>query len=192
MLAAMNKRLPPMSYWPPTFAGLFLAGVVLMTAGRYLLAAPLRETLGGIVMVLGVLALGFALIRPWAKTTPPGAKTTVVVVIATWFVWIYVPFATLGAKARFYADRAEYDAAVATAGSGRTLACSAEGRCLVDGGPPRRILFLWDGGANERVGIVHDTSGRLATMPHMFPKPFGGGLVGCEPIDDDYYFCTFD
>jgi hypothetical protein len=66
-------------------------------------------------------------------------------------------------------------------------------RYLVDSGPPLRLAILQEGRAYDGDEVaLFDPAGRLDTggLTPGIPRPFGGRLEGCTPIQIPWYRCV--
>lgn len=189
-VARMANRAEDPNPWPALLAGLFLTGVVFLTLFRFELDMLESVVLGLANAALGLVALVVALVAH-ARGRRPIGRATIGLVIGTWLVWLLAPLSMVGAQVRFRLDRDTYDAAVAVAAAGGTPDCVRTRRCQLDDGPPRRVAFAWDGLIDNWYGVVHDPDGQLRDAPEAHRNVFGGALVVCRALADDYYFCTF-
>jgi hypothetical protein len=118
---------------------------------------------------------------------------------------LFVPLSSLGGEllhhARFRANRSEYERVVIAVESGQQVHTSLQ--YLVDGGPPKRVAFVWPGGVIDNwCGIVHDRTGHVLEINHQAmgspqwrshsaTRLFGGDMFSCHPFEGSYYLCCF-
>jgi len=115
-----------------------------------------------------------------------------------------------GAWLRFSSERPRYDAIVAKlraapgpSGEQRSgIMTAGETKYLVEWGPPVRVAFDPDGILDNWSAIIFDPSGDVM-QADGFDRDgkfvasrdvtglFGGDLVRCRPLADDYYYCAF-
>jgi hypothetical protein len=141
------------------------------------------------VGVAGFIAFAFTLIavaRKWNRQS----ATCLLVVLATWIIWIYAPTHSLGIVVRFWLEEERYAASVAEVSSGALPACAATRACEIDPSSPSRIAFSWGGILDNWIGVVYDPSGDIVNI-ERHQGAFGGDLVGCEQIKGRYYLCSF-
>jgi hypothetical protein len=190
-------------------AGYGLAGAVLALAQR-----PLTDAiwvLTGLVD-LGYLAVGLGLcfwfLRSWKRDD--WRQRGAVLAIPALLAGLYVIFPTLSAAGdqvwfsmRFQGSKPVYDLVVAEATQNRL---ASEGRrhgveYRLDGSriafpQPGGLIDNWEAVVFDRSGIVRSARGWRGEAGRFSATPearglFGGDLLTCEPVEDDYYRCWF-
>lgn len=167
----------------------------------------------GLLLLIVSPFLGWSATRSWRALSTPA-----VVLVAVGAVWFSAgPLRRAGDKAvfhwRFTQMRPTYDSIVAGTlrrpppDTGQVPWINLDHGDVdyaVDLGPPLRIAFVQPGGIIDNwEGIVYDPSGavRAATgwknaagqfsAPPEVVRLFGGDLVKCRPVIDQYFRCWF-
>jgi len=158
---------------------------------------PLALWIGALWLACSIVARGFRE-RTW---TPAVLLLAALVAVGT----VQGLFGReIGIFARFQALKPGYQKIVRAIEAGE--APPRGYRCMVEKGPPARVVFPWPGGMMDNwCGVVYDPSGLLREASRFKPDPagrgapaqrevwgwFGGDLFRCEPLGGDWYFCCF-
>lgn len=114
----------------------------------------------------------------------------------------------LGVWIAFLSERRTYELVVAEVRSGRIRQHRGEYDGVsfqVDRGPPARVAFDWGGVIDNWNGVVWDPTGVVASADgwrqeggrlQLTAAPesrelFGGDLVWCRRLSEDYFYCEF-
>ena len=114
----------------------------------------------------------------------------VMVILALWCAWIYLPVRDLGLWVRLSAEAVQFEQALAALQTGREPACVAEKRCDFDRGPPPRVAFHWGGFEDHPAAIVVDPTQTLQDARQQ-REAFDGKVVACRPVRTSLYLCNF-
>lgn len=180
----------------------WLGGAILLIATLPIFAE--KFWVFGLVPSLGWLGLGLILLivllvmRHWRAAALLGILTCLVLFLAG-------PINGLGARAwyafSFNQNKATYDQIVASAGRLPDVGVYGSVEYQISRGLNTRVAFPRPGGdLFEWDAVVHDPSGLLsrkgfsreAPLPDELSRAFGGRLLQCQLIADDYHRCTIE
>ena len=174
------------------WAGAFAGWLVFYSATAWLL--DLLSLLVIFAMVFtGLVGLLVAAVALRRQRTPRPVYA-VMIILALWCAWIYLPVRDLGLRVRLSVESAQFEQALDELRTGREPACVAEKLCNFDAGPPLRVAFNWGGFENGWAGIVVDPTDTLMQAdrnPGQHRELFGGKLAECRPVRAHLYLCSF-
>jgi hypothetical protein len=134
----------------------------------------------------GLLVAGVALRRK--RTRRP--VYAVMIILALWCAWIYLPVRDIGLWVRLSAESAVFEAAIVQLREGREPECLADKRCEIDRGPPARVAFNWGGFEGLWAGVVVDPTGTLMETERN-RELFGAKQADCRRLKEHLYLCSF-
>jgi hypothetical protein len=183
--------------WVVVGMAIYASWCPMMDAISPFLMMPLIGIHGAIGLFGVCVELARMVERRRASITPFWAGAAFLILTSSSLSWI-------GIAAVFAMERPDYDRVVAAARSGAAAeAFTTLRKVEFDEGPPLRIGFVWGGLLDNWNGIVWDPTGRVglaqgwAAEPGRFTAPddvrkiFGGDLLMCQALWDDYFHCVF-
>ncbi len=208
-----ERRIDWKSAW---LSGLWLVGALAWIAATELLfqfgAAGgyfLLVGLGGVILVVSAVTLlirGGRRLWKWRREGPSSVTAAlgpVVAIVAVMVVFEPLSAATskIGIRVALMAYRPAYERIVAGVRSSEFHGSGPYNRGALDGvefmieaGPPLRVAFPIDGLVDNWWGYVYDPTGDVAALGYSDPEIrnlFGGDLVSCSRIADDFFVCGF-
>jgi hypothetical protein len=173
---------------PPRLAIAFALAVVAFSVARYIIG-PGALAFALLLGAFGVLALLIALVALAKARTRPNAYSALVI-LGAWAAWLFLPTDIMGVHAKFWLERASYEAAVAQIAVGREPTCVRANVCRHEAGSSMPLAFPWEGIIDNWVGVVYDPTGTVIDAAR-YRGIFGGDLVGCSHISGPYFLCSF-
>ena len=185
--------------------GAFSSGLGLLL---FLLGAPI-VLIGLLIGAVVWLVRGIRLARNMSdvrQRVVPIVASPLLLVTTILLAWpLLVAGGFVGDMARLTMNRSQYEAIIAKARSDHEAAWFAEQRGItysVDLGPPIRVAFNPEGMLDNWSGIIFDPTGEVMIAdgfeangkfraPERITKLFGGDLVSCRHLLDDFYACSF-
>ena len=200
------------------FAVIFGLGVAVSLSEAFIgliifLAVPVLV----IALLVGTTTFMWRGVKRARESTRPGPARVVDIVappaVAVIVLALSAPIFSLGSLSGAWislaSNRARYEEIVASLQAGRRDPADGQRQVergitfIADVGPPLRVAFNPDGILDNWSAIVFDPtqavmradgfdpiSGKFAA-PDSITKLFGGDLVRCRRLSDNYFFCSF-
>ncbi|MCP3869059.1 MAG: hypothetical protein GY703_13345 [Gammaproteobacteria bacterium] len=169
-------------------AVLFPVAVLLYSATFYLVG-PSNIIYGLLTILFGIVAVIGTLVQ-FVRRRDQLATLCLLGVVIVWLMWVLLPTRQLGMQTRFWMEKTTYDESVAQLKADKVIDCLVADTCKIDPGPPKRLVFSWGGIIDNWIGVVFDPTDGVA-QPDRHKGLFGGDLVSCQRMTENYYICSF-
>jgi len=165
----------------------WLVGLLLVLPFMTRLAVPASLVVEASMCVAAIGLFGMSIHRAVSERTLRAALL-VPVVVGAGILWVSPTKDLMSVYARALTDTPGNARIVNEVRTGNRLACSADGKCLVEAGSELRVAFVWDGSPENWTGVVYDERGASREM--MCNRSiYGGNLIWSRHLWGAWYYC---